>query len=157
MYCSLPALWRGGIGMEMLAIIRLWIIGLFFQFHRCFGLRVSILRLFKNAHCHLLMIVTHEEFEFHLYISGLLSVWYIFFFIFCLCLHSSQLSISSQVFPHQSIYFAGFKWCELVVHVEIFPGDLACVCSLYVSSTLQDKENRGRQGVRDLLFLATQP
>lgn len=54
-----------------------------------------------------------------------------FLFIFCLCFLSFQLSISFHVFPHWGIYFAGFKWFELVFIVEIIPGCLACVCALW--------------------------
>lgn len=79
MYCSLLVLKRER-RMEILAIISP---PPFFQFHRCFGLRVSTLRLLKNTLCHLVIIVIHKVFEFHLFPPGLLSVWFTFLFIFC--------------------------------------------------------------------------
>lgn len=156
MYCSLLVLKRER-RMEILAIISPP--PPFFQFHRCFGLRVSTLRLLKNTLCHLVIIVIHKVFEFHLFPPGLLSVWFTFLFIFCFFLcNSSQFCISSHIFPYQGIYFAGFKWFELVVNVAVIPRVLALLCvPCGVSCILQNKVRGGSHGICDLLFLATQP
>lgn len=124
-----------------MAVIRLRITGLSVQFHRCFGLRGSTLRLLENTHCQLFVIVTHEEFEFHLYFSGILSAGYTFLFIFCF--HSSQLLricfTSAFVPPASPCHPTSFHGtASTLLDMEGLPlamlkpplGCLACVCAL---------------------------
>lgn len=141
MYRSLPGLGREGSGMEMLAIVRLWIIGLSFQFHRCFGLRDSaLIKAFRkcplspscNSYTWRIWIPPLFFWYFKCLIHFPLHILLSFYPTASYLLHISFHSPNSPyhpVFPQQGFYFAGCKWFEPVVNVEIISGVFGlCLC-----------------------------